>query len=93
MRYLFCVQDPANIGRGAAGTNVAAQIYVDVFEARFSSQAGALLCLGFNVTALLLCAPALCLRCRAAVAPCRSCDDPVGRMHVQRCAWCKQLYA
>ena len=53
------VQDPANLGVGSAGSSVTSQIYIDVFEARFSSPVGGLVCLGINLVATFLQAPRL----------------------------------
>ena len=40
-----------NLATGSAGGNVAAQIYDDVFRARYNSGTGALVCLAANLLA------------------------------------------
>ena len=45
------VQDPSTLMTGSAGGNVAAQIYVDAFVARFNSGTGGVLIIGANLLA------------------------------------------
>ena len=63
----LAAQNPDNLGSGTAGSNVAAQIYVDAFEARFSNQTGGLVCVAFNVVAMFLCAHPTALNTQSSI--------------------------
>ena len=47
----WLMQDPETLSTGSAGGNTAAQIYDDVFRARFNSGTGAVICLALNLLA------------------------------------------
>ena len=46
-------QDPEILTSGSIGGNVTAQVYGDVFRARFNSDAGAIVCLAAHLQACL----------------------------------------